>query len=263
MRPITINLLWVIGVLLLSIVALAVTTPDGGLLREYISFAAAVASILLAMAAIFYAFISNGSLTAALSELRSAASELTRETARLNDASSGLSGEAEQIIQKLSGLPKRVDEFQGEVVRKIDGLGLGKPSMNDAHNDPTPKSVGYSISLYLIARAYICKKSFSIEDIFSETEEDSPRWYCTGVVEAFKIHQINGIVVEGIEGNYYIADVGSFEAEALVEKARKFADANEENMFARLTTVVDQYFDGAECDDEVDSDVEDEPSSQQ
>lgn len=105
MRPLTINLLWIIGILILIVAAFAVVAPGGDLLQDYISFASAISSILLALVAIFYAFISNQSASNTLNELRGAAAVLSKETSRLRSASSGLSEEAEQIIKRLSNVP--------------------------------------------------------------------------------------------------------------------------------------------------------------
>lgn len=243
-KPLTINLLWTIAVLIMIVAAFAVIAPGGALLQNYISFASAIASILLALVAIGYSFISNSSLSNTLGDLRSATQSLAEQTTRLNAASSGLSDEAEEILKKLSDLPEHVTQFRGEVAKKIDDLTATKIQDQSPEASGVSKSLGHALALYLIARAKQAGRSFVFEELFSDDSMVAPRYYCQGVIEALQKYSINGVRIEGIEGKYYVADLGGFDGEGIISRTQKVRSDPDNNLLDRSVVEIDKYFEG-------------------
>lgn len=243
-RQLTLHLLWIIAVLVAVIAAFVVITPSGDLLKEYISFASAISSILLALVAIFYAFISSGTVNSTLSDIKAAAQTLTAQADRLTLTSSGINGEAQDILRKLSALPDHVTEFRGEVARKIDDLVSSKlPNELDAESGRGARSFGHNISIYILARASKSKRSFDINKIFDGQNDATPRWYCLGIIEILKYYKVNGLCVEGIEGKYYVTDMGSFNADEIISRTKKSLEKINSDVLKAGIERIDNYFD--------------------
>ena len=245
MRLVTVNLLWVIGLLLLIISAFAVVTPSGGLLKEYIGFAASIASILLALVAIFYAFISNGSFSSTLSEVKAAASQLAAETSRLNDASTGLSDEAEAIIRRLENLPERVSEFRGEIAQKIDNLSSSKirATGEGAFENDLSQSVGYKSTIYLLAKASKSGMSFAPENIFRGLDGNTASLFSNAIIEVFRLHSIKNVNIEGIEGRYFVNSFGDYEVDEVIEKTKSSVEFHNHPFYNEMISAIDKFFD--------------------
>lgn len=266
MKPLTINLLWTIAVLIMIVAAFAVIAPGGALLQNYISFASAIASILLALVAIGYSFISNSSLSNTLGDLQSATRSLAEQTTRLNAASSGLSDEAEEILKKLSDLPEHVTQLRGEVSKKIDDLAATKIQDQNQELDGGAKSLGHALALYIISRAAEVGRSFAFGDLFVDESMSSARLYTQGVIEALQKYNVNGLRIEGIEGKYYVNSLGSFDGADIIARANKVRGGAGNELLDRALVEVDKYFEGRkgrkgpsgnDDGDDADADVDD------
>lgn len=244
MKPLTINLLWVIGILLLIITAFSVVTPSGELLRDYITFAASIASILLALVAIFYAFVSNGSLTSTLNDVRSAASSLAAETSKINDASSGLSKEAEEVIRRLENLPDKVSEFRGELSEKIDKLSKTNRTEKTGGKESGPHSVsiGYNGTKYLMAQAYKAGKSFAATEVLTGEGLTAGAEYANAVIETLRVHPETGYRIDGIEGRYFIQKLGGKDADQVIKNVLEDLEKYPNETFEKIVKAVDEYF---------------------
>lgn len=233
MRPLTINLLWVIGVLIMIVAAFAVVAPSGDVLQGYISFASAIASILLALVAIFYAFVSNQSVSDTLNELRGAATALSNETSRLRNASSGLSDEADQILRRLSNVPTALSEMSGELNKKIEDLAGQQTFRSTQTNDPVPpnkfdpggKPVSLVITLYIMYLAHKNQNYIGIDEIFKEPEYKFMADYVSGFIEAMKYFNNCNVGIEGFAKQFSINSMGDLDLTALVERLK----ANDKN----------------------------------
>lgn len=225
-KPLTLNLLWLIGLLLLIVAAFAVVAPSGELLRDYISFASSIASILLALVAIFYAFISNGSLTSTLNDVRSAATSLTNETASLKRASSGLSEEAEQIIRRLSTVPAALTELSGDLGQRLDRLASSETFRegNSSEDRPADKFDPGGRSLYLVFSLYLLHlaaenvKFIRLNDIFPDSKHESFKIYASGFIESLKTFNNCEVKIEGFVDNFMISSLGTLDLSYLAEQ---------------------------------------------
>lgn len=245
MKPLTLNLLWVIGLLLSVICAFAVISPSGELLKEYVTFSAAVASILLALVAIFYAFVSNGSMSSTMHEVRQAASSLVDETQRLNAASSGLSDEAEEIIRRLENLPESVTQIRGELSKKIDDLATTRKSDSDEKGLPQKGysvSIGYKAAMYLLARAVKSRKTFTVYDIFKDMNPAGASEYVSGVIEVVRVHCVANTKIDGIEGKYFISRGGDLASEKIIEDMVSDLREDPHEILQTMVEHIDQYF---------------------
>lgn len=250
MKPLTINLLWVIGVLIMIVAAFAVVAPSGDVLQGYISFASAIASILLALVAIFYAFVSNQSVSDTLNEIRGAATALSNETSRLRTASSGLSDEADQILRRLSSVPTALSEMSGELNRKIEDLAGQQTFRTTQASDPVPpntfdpggKPVSLVICLYIIYLAHQNKNYVSIDEIFKESEYKFMADYLSGFMEAMKYFNKCNIDIEGFSKHFAINSLGDLDLSSLVQRL-KATDKNSDGINT-LIKKIDEQLDG-------------------
>lgn len=93
-----IHLSWIIVLLILSGAALVSTSPDGIVIRDYISFASAISSIALAIVAIFYSMISNQSFSQTIGALNLSANKIDSTAREINTASLSLKNGIDDII---------------------------------------------------------------------------------------------------------------------------------------------------------------------
>lgn len=227
MRLVTVNLLWVILFLTSIIIAQFVITPSGELLRELISFAAAVASLLLALVAIGYSFISSNSLQTMLAEVRSSAGEIAKETARINEASRGLSDEVEEALRVL---PKRIDDLPAKLehqfkARELDAASTvaapPKELSADGAEEHAGRTNGMLFAIYALCMSHKHSKPLEFDKVFKGLP-DSFSYYCTGVFETFRTYRVCDVVVEGFEGKYYASSVGSLRSDVVIRETEGY-----------------------------------------
>lgn len=104
---------YVIGILLAIIVAL--TTVEWGGIRElvnYINFALTVSSLMLAVLAIIYAFVSNNSYAMNIGMLQAASREITVSSEEVKRATSALTERVAGIPVAIEAMGRKFDETQ-------------------------------------------------------------------------------------------------------------------------------------------------------
>ena len=119
-KNLTLHLYWVIAILIGIISVLLWRLPNGSTLSGYISFSASIASLVLAVVAIFQSLLSSRGFEGALTEIQTSARSIMDETSRLGKASLSLSDEAEAAIQKLGNIPDELMIMKGEFSGKFE-----------------------------------------------------------------------------------------------------------------------------------------------
>ena len=222
-----IHLVWIVTTLILAMIAIVTWDPSSEYLYRYISFAAGIASILLAIVAIFYSMISNNAFNTSLSEIRSSASRVAEEAGRLNLASAGISSEAEAVIRRLSDLPSAFSSLSGELSDKLDGLATqqtfgegdrGEQSPNGKF-DPGGKPVPLVLSLYVVHLAHKTSRYIIPSETFKGDEYYSAS--CTGFLESLKYFNNCGIVIEAVMDRFSIVSLGSMDLSYLADQVER------------------------------------------
>ena len=253
------HLLWTIVILVLAIVAMVVAKPNSSFLFSYVSFAAAISSILLAVITIIFTMISNRGFDATLSEIRTSASKVADETSRLGMATQGLSKEADDAIRRLSTLPTELTRMSGKLEKKIESamFSEGRNDISDQGPDKVKaggKPVGVVAGLYLIHLADKTSKSVVARDIFSESKymED----YIIGFLDSFKYFNKCGTIIEKAAASFSVEELGNLD---LAELAQSVED--QEDLTSDIVQIFDEirgYFglSGLPLYQEIDSDAE-------
>ncbi|HEY6331178.1 MAG TPA: hypothetical protein VI756_17760 [Blastocatellia bacterium] len=105
-----IHAFWIIGDLVAIIIYLLVKRfGDNGNVVTYVSFASTMASLILAVVAILYAFISNASLSQNITAINNAASDVSAQAKQLSEASTELTGKIEGIPPSIKSVETKVD----------------------------------------------------------------------------------------------------------------------------------------------------------
>lgn len=106
---------WTIAVLILVIAALLLFMPNGTAINEYISFASSLSSLLLAVVAMFYAFISNQNSSENVSDLRASALQITNSSGALSNISKDLHQQISVLTSDFSDIRPRVEQIHSQI----------------------------------------------------------------------------------------------------------------------------------------------------
>ncbi|MFM5884784.1 MAG: hypothetical protein ACKOQ3_05575 [Novosphingobium sp.] len=245
---IAIHLIWIVTILVLFIIALIVWNPDSTIIYNYISFASAISSILLAVVAIIYSMISNRSFDSSIAEIRSSAEKIVVETKRLNEASVGLSSDAHDALNRLSNLPDAFQNMSGEISKKFEEISFPKPSSPlDSSYVPEPnifnpagKPLGMIGALYCLHLSYTQTDSFDLKEVFSGEDFEAMKSYVTGFIESFKNFNNCQVEIEGINGVYIARSLGKLD---LSYMNKRISEGGDEDQFISVFNKIRKYFD--------------------
>ena len=110
-----IHLTWVIFVLILCGTALVSTSPNGIVIRDYISFASAISSIVLAIVAIFYSMISNQSFSQTIGALNLSVNKIDSTAQEINTASLSLKNGIDDIMNEFKQIHPAVKSISEQI----------------------------------------------------------------------------------------------------------------------------------------------------
>lgn len=228
MKNSNIHFVWTIAVLLLVISALLWRLPNGDKLANYIAFAASLASLVLAVVAIFQALLSSKSIDHAITKIQNSADAIVKQTERLNQATVSLGEEANNTLEKLSELPDRIHNWKSEISEQLTQLSVptsytGVASNSDLSelNKINGKIVGYIISLYLVCLSYKTGKPIEAKSVFPGDEYAIIRNFSLGVLTAIQHNPANGLKIEGVGGSFRIDSLGEYEADKIIDGVQK------------------------------------------
>jgi hypothetical protein len=95
-----IHTFWIISLLLCTIAALIMTVPNGNVIRDYLSFASAISSIILAVIAIFFSMFSNQSFSEIAGSLKDSIDRTDRSSREIGDTSSTLAALGSGLVDQ-------------------------------------------------------------------------------------------------------------------------------------------------------------------
>lgn len=242
-----IHLAWIIGVLIAIISALLWRLPNGSDLSGYISFAASIASLILAVVAIFQALLSSETFSSSISEIRASAQKIMQETSRLGEASITLGAEADAALKRLSDLPDQITNWRGEMTERLDQMNTGTTPQNE-ENAPTTsgdilanKSMGFAIAVYILAVADKSNKYIELDKLFIGKEFTISKSYSSGVINTIRYFNICGINIEGAGNNFQINSLGDLDGENIISYMKKYEFVSP--IISKTVMRINEYFD--------------------
>lgn len=244
-----IHALWMIGVLLLIIAALLIRSPGGNIIAEYFAFATSIASLVLAIVAIFHSVVSNQSFSETIGSLRTSAESVQTAARNIADTSAILSEQSERMIGEVSRLPPAFQELSEKINEKFtqdtgeaENRQGGVLNIGLAYFDETV--YGGKLSFYILALSHLRSKNFSIYDMFA----DQVVWsnFISGYMHAIRITKPCDIDLgyntsdESDSMLFILTSIGSLPVKEIVNSFSKMDD----EYTKPERQIVDSYFFG-------------------
>lgn len=218
-----VHLCWTVAFLLLAITALIVYEPDGATIRDYISFASAISSILLAVVAIFYSIVSNEGMSKILSSIGSSADRISQDSKDLSQITFNLSDKIQQLENNVASVPKQIGQFQENIYEKMNEI-LGRSTIEDSKDIKGntffkgPVTLGLSISTYLILYAFKSTKEFIVKDVF---KSEALGRYVEASLTVLKCTEYRGIILNREADKIVVNSIGDLDKYDLLTKFEK------------------------------------------
>jgi hypothetical protein len=243
---------WMITVLLLVILVLVFRDPDSDRLGTIIGFAASAVSLVLALVAIGYSFVSNQSFSEVVGVLRSSTENIQTAAQNIVESSAALSGQSEVLVGHAEKMPTVVAELSAKLDEKVFSQSNSVSSRVD--DDVEKAKTGYSqsrfggqLALYAIAMAYKNESVIDPKAIFPEPAQHTWASILVGFilcVMAFKPCEVYLEPVAAEGGNsarYRVKSIGSLDHIDIIKMFSAYddKDGNKERL------AVDNYFDAA------------------
>ena len=237
---IRIHLGWVIAVLLLIISGLLWQLPNGDSLSGYISFAASIASLILAVVAIFYSMISNNSLTASVHQLQGLASSINDQSVLLEESAQEFRENIESLLSEVSSINPRIDGISKTISEKLNAFADFDKSARNPEDQtrrflPERSTIGVIVTLHIIAMSYKTGKKISPDKIFTNNRLSA---YIEGVLAFILASKYKNLTLAKDGKDFIVNDVGELDAEAAIKKGES---QGKEGM-SKIKSQIDKYF---------------------
>lgn len=189
---------YIVGILVAFIVLLA-TFEWAGIkdLASYFTFAMTLTSLILAILAILYSFLSSSGLASYVSELRIISKGISSSTDKLGTA-------ATEIRTKVEGLDSSIQEFGGDMKNLLNRNTLLSPQQSDSPSETSVKIflklsslLGLQM-LYAASRAHLAGKPLELDNF--EGFKNSKGYLHGFMVAAYA----SGIVEYSTTGDGYV-----------------------------------------------------------
>lgn len=242
------SLIWTIALLFLIIAGLVLMLPNGKFVVDYISFASSIASLILALVAIFYSIISSEGFYTSISDIKGLSTDISEESSKLASNSDKLLKISDDIISNLSQIPSSFDELRGQVDGRFDELMSNFSKTDEVIDDKKPETpsknqifpkkptVGASISIYLLVIAFENGKKFSTNKIFNKVNIIE---YVTAYISCLATFEIHGLKIKYTGKDFEIESLGDINADYVKENIEK----NGKEGFVKLRSKeINSYF---------------------
>lgn len=115
-----IHCFWLIVLLCAACAALIIELPNGDKVNSYLSFASSIASLILAVVAIVYAFVADQGRHETTSLLQSSAENISKGSMTLKELSSKVSEKIDVIIGQVSDIAEPINKIQQTLADRPD-----------------------------------------------------------------------------------------------------------------------------------------------
>lgn len=242
-----VHALWTISLLVLIVASLLLGLPNGNLIGDYIAFAASIASLVLAVVAIFYSIISNQSFSETVGTLKSSAEIVKSAADRVCDVSMTLNDQSERLINEVLALPPAVQAISDKIDTKfapssnaLDSEGKGQAESDQPLNKI--KTVGAILALYVVGASYRNGKEVDADLMLPKHAIWSN--YVAGFLHSLYMFCPGGIGLVRKNntgtGIYTVTTLGKFKEDDFFAQIAK----NDSPDLALMKSLVDNYFSG-------------------
>lgn len=239
----TVHFLWLTSILLMVIVGLLIRLPDGIMVRDYLAFASSIASLILALVAIFYSVVSGQNFGESVSLLRSSADRLENESKSLQELIATLSGKSDLIISAVGSVSPSLDRL----TEKLEGEGpqgqfdygtssAAKEADGGAVFFGKPTTIGAGVALYVIGKVSQRGKEFDLSKL-SDVEVNLVQ-YVSGFISAVKMVRPAGVILSLIGNMFVVESLGSIDMSSLLA----VLDGDDSDFVRDQKTKVDAVF---------------------
>lgn len=242
---------WAIMVLVAIIVSQVLGTINGDKINDFISFASSLASLILAVVAIFYAMISNQSFSETIGSLKLSAASVEKAAERVCDVTGDLGRKSDQLTSQLadfspalSRVSERLDQFslpEGGSDADVSGEASARQAAQN------PETNGVRVAIYAIYLSKRHTKPIILSRLFQDLPEHKQSWtdYVAGYLAAVHLYEPLGIKLEREPDaeEYLTLSLGRLTEDAVYSRVGRLPDTD---YFLTLRKGVDRYFEESE-----------------
>ena len=183
--------IWIICVLLAIISGLMLRIPNGDKVAEYISFSSSIASLALAIVAIFYSIISNQRIAENLGSLDKTSARIDRTSDQLEGIANSIESNFSKIFDEFGLITPEMRKISEKVDKALEPQTEAKPSNSNAKDKadigiPTygayGRAAGERTAWYTIAKSIKTGKEINTDIIFKDSTPF--RYYVSGYLTA-------------------------------------------------------------------------------
>lgn len=242
---------YIIAILVAIIICLIVSNFGNNTeLVGYVSFAATIASIFLAVISIIYAFYSNSQLSQTLGKLDNSsqslektAHSLDRSSQKVGDISEQLSSEIQKLNETINSIPKSI-ESMGEKVDKMSLLFQETPNSTKNYDKENVSEkiklmnnlvYGGLLALYI---AFLSQKQKKEWKRIGISYIDDKYWYFYGCISIFGSLGYLSVNKENLNNSFNITDL---DGEICNKIEERIESINNPNM-KKLINHIKDYF---------------------
>lgn len=200
-----IHAFWVIAILIAIVSALLLLVPNGVLIRDYISFASAVASIILAVIAIFYSMFTNQSFSEMVGSLNNSVRQTAKSATAIEGVSDRLVSSVDEMSKSLLDLGPRFDAIDTKIEKawspeRQKSVKLSQPS-DKAIGNSAFRNGGLESALYGLYKSY--KDQIPFQPLIA-FDNDIWRYHVAGCITMLSFLQPKGITIEKKDKSAYL-----------------------------------------------------------
>ena len=240
-----VHLFWVMVILGLCCIALLVYSPDADKVNSFISFAATITSLFLAIIAIFYSMVANSDLTASLGKASQGAENISRLADRVSQVTERLDEKSESLEQRLALVPTAIDTLRFEIVQRIDAFAQpgGNDSSTTTEHGKIQGTVAGALGLYALAKAHQLGTNVNLR-LASSQAEHYVRGIVLGSLSCIQILRPCNIRLTSKDGMFSIDDIGSFD----IDKWASYDVGDKSDLIKRGQDTVDKMISNSDED---------------
>ena len=244
-----VHALWLIALLVFTNTWNLLKLTDGESVRDFLSFAASIASMILAIVAIFYAFVSNRDSLINLGKIGQSSERASEASFAVRETTDRLGDLIDELNSKFGAIEPAVSTV-AEQMEQIHALMDPKPTKkitSGGEIDLGQKVSGGSVvSLYLLLKAFQTQKFIDVQKVFSESDV----WvtFAGGFFGAVQFFKPCNIRIDSDDSQFFVRSLGELdpsEITALINSKKK--TDKRQNVLDRFDEI-DAYF----AEDEVD-----------
>jgi hypothetical protein len=233
------NYLWVIALLLLILSYVILRLPAGSLVRDFISFAASIASLVLAVVAIFYSIISSERFHQSIASLTDSATLVSEEAKRLEETSSEFNRRADELVAEIKLVPVSVRENFAELGGKVETLMSSSPKGEKSSRTGSAAKrrnvVAVTIAFYVVVLAAKTGKAVDLQKL---GVDEAIKNILFGYFLALRQFKPCDIDMDGAGYVFQVSSAGDLDADSVTESIER----NKDDFVKRTKNQIDLYF---------------------